>query len=275
MIWDVPHHRGAGFPLAILRPAGAYLVLAQLCERPRQSRADLLDRLAESNAADVPFVGLRELSDAMVSGTLSYLRSTGLIAWYGSGGLGIHTRYRATSLGRGLIGALRPITEWAMADVAFVVSATRVRFDLPPLDHPVATGSLSQRSATGLALGLLSGVWSDTVMVYIDSAGPDGIGMVALENTVNAAIDASSGKNQVVKHLHRDSLSRHLHRLVAKGLLARVEDPPRVWYMLTSHGRGLMDAWWQVSDGWAMAHDAELFEIMARVTNWFPRASET
>lgn len=275
MIWDVPHHRGAGFPLTILRPVGAYLVLAELCERPRQSRAGLLDRLAEATAADVPLVGSRELSDAMISGTLSYLRGAGLITWCGSDGLGAHASYEATELGCGLVGALRPITEWAVSDVGFVVSATRVRLDLPPLDRPVPDGSVTERSATGMALGLLSGVWSDTVMVYIDSAGPDGIGIVALENTVNAAINASSGESQVVKHLHRDSLSRHLHRLVAKGLLRRVQDPPRVWYALTSHGRGLMDAWWQVSDGWAMAHDAELFEIMARMTHWFPHASES
>lgn len=274
MIWDVPHHRGAGFPLTILRPAGAYLTLAELCERPHQGRAELLDRLEETFARDAPLVGPRELSDAMISGTLGYLRGAGLIMWCGSDGLGAHTSYEATELGCGLVGALRPITDWALSDVGFVVSATRVRLDLPPLDRPVPDGSVTERSATGMALGLLSGAWSDTVMVYIDSAGADGIGILALESAVNADIDASTGESRVDRHLHRDTLNRHLHRLVAKGLVARVEDPPRVQYSLTSPGRGLMDAWWQVSEGWSMPHDAELFKVMAKVTKWFPHAAE-
>lgn len=271
MIWDVAHHRGVGFPLHILRPVGVYPVLSSLCAEPRLRPADLIERLEAATAADVPLVGLRDLPDG-ISSTLGYLRRAGLIVRCFGNGRGAHTRYEATALGAGLIGSLSPVTAWAMNNFDFVVDATRVRLDLPPLDAPVPEPLRAERSAAGMAISLLGGAWSDTVMVYVDSAGPDGIGPSRLEATVNTAIDASTGESKVERHLHRDTLYRTLQRLVAKGLLERREDPPQVRYLLSPHGRGLMDALWQVSDGWAVAHDTELFEIMAQFSGWFPHA---
>jgi DNA-binding HxlR family transcriptional regulator len=271
MIWDIPHHRGAGFPLAILRPAGAYPVLAALCAAPESRPADLLERFAAVGAAYAPVIGPQSFTDG-VGGTLAYLRSAGLVKRCAGSGLGAHTRYEATALGAGLAGALDPVGAWAMSDFGFVVAATRTRLHLPPLDVPVPAGLRRAHPATALALGLLSGPWSDSVMVYVDSAGPGGIGPGRLEEVVNAALAASSGEDRVARRLYRGTLYRTLHRLLAKGLLERREDP-RVRYALTVHGRGLMDAWWQVAEGWGVAHDAELFRIVARVSDWFPDAS--
>lgn len=273
MIWDVPHHRGTGFSLTILRPAWVHPVLTCLVAVPGQRPSRLLNSLEEANAAYGPLVGSRDLSEKKLGDALGYLREAGLAVRYAGDGAGAHTRYEATEIGVGLIRALGPIRSWAVADFDFVVAATRVRMGLPPLTEPIIDGLRKPAAAENLALGLLSGVWADTVMVYVDSAGTKGISALRLEEVVNAAIDASSGPDQVMKHLHRKTLYRHLHRLVAKGLLERREQDPHVLYRLTTHGRGLLDAWWQVAEGWSMAHDAELFEIMAKTTTWFPNAS--
>lgn len=268
MIWDVPHHRGAGFPLMILRPTGVYSILANLYQEMHLRPVDLMNFLATANVADAPLVGMRDLS-AGVGDTLGDLQAAGLIVRCVGGHHGGHTRYDLTKLGAGLIGAVAPITAWAMADFDFVVAATRVRLGLPPLNAPIPPSLRKERSATGMAICLLSGQWANTVMVYVDSAGPAGIGPLRLEDTVNADINASAGKNRVVRTLHRGTLHRTLQRLMAKGLLERRRDPPRVRYLLTSHGRGLMDAWWQVAEGFGIAHDEELFRIVSASSGWF------
>lgn len=271
MHWDRAHHRGVGFPLYLLRPVGVYSILSSLCQNPHLRPADLMNRLTEANIADAPLVGMRDLSKG-ISGLLGQLRRQGLIVRCVGGGRGTHTRYEVTRIGAGLIGALHPVTGWAMADFDFVVTATRVRLGLSPLEVPVDAGLCGERPATGMAISLLGNRWSNPIMVYVDSAGPDGIGPQDLEDTVNADIAASGGESRVVRTLQRATLHATLNRLVAKGLLERHPDPPRVRYLLTSHGRGLMDAWWQVADDFGIAHDEELFRIVQRTSGWFPKS---
>jgi DNA-binding HxlR family transcriptional regulator len=272
MIWDVPHHRGMGFPLSILRPVGVYSILSSLCRDMHLRPVDLMNRLAEANAADAPLVGMRDLSEG-IGALLARLREAGLIVRCAGNGPGSHTRYDITRLGAGLVSSLGPLADWAMGDFGFVVAATRVRLGLPPLGGPVPEGLLRPRSATGMAVSLLSGVWSDTVMVYVDCAGDGGVGPLRLEEAVAAALEASSGESRVGRRLHRGTLYRTLHRLVAKGLLERRAEPSQVLYALSPHGRGLMDAWWRVAEDFGIPHDRELFEIMARTSGWFPDAS--
>lgn len=268
MIWDVTHHRGMGFPLTILRPFGVYSILANLHDEMHLRPRDLMNLLVTANIADAPLVGARDLS-AGIGGTLHSLAHAGLIVRCVGGGRGVHTRYDLTRLGAGLVRAVEPLTDWAMDDFDFVVAATRVRLDLPPLDGPVPEWLRRPRTATGMAISLLSRLWADTIMVFVDSAGPGGIGPLRLEETVNEALAASSGESRVDRRLHRDTMYRTLHSLEAKGLLERVEDPPRVRYRLTPHGQGLMGAWWRVAENWGMAHDAELFRIMQATSGWF------
>lgn len=271
MFWDVPHHRGAGFPLAILRPVGVYSIMSNLHERPFLRPENLRCLLMAANAADAPLVGERDLSGG-IRGTLGHLCDVGLLRRSVGGGRGIHTRYDLTGLGAGLIESLGPLTRWAMDDFDFVVAATRVRLGLEPLDGPVPGCLRRARAATGMAVSLMSRLWADTVMAYVDSAGPGGIGPLQLEEAVNAAIDASAGESRVERRLHRGPLYQTLHSLEAKGLLEHVEDPPRVRYLLTSHGRGLMDAWWQVAEDFGIPRDAELFRVIVKTTKWFPHA---
>lgn len=267
MHWDMAHHRGAGFPLYLLRPVGVYSILSSLCQDPHLRPADLMNRLTAANVADAPLVGMRDLSEG-ISGMLGHLRQQGLIVRCVGGGRGTHTRYEVTRLGAGLIGALRPVTDWAMADFDFVVAVTRIRLGLPPLEGVVVAELRQERSATGMAISLLTGLWTNILMVYVDSAGEEGIGPLHLENVVNADIEASSGKDRLVRRLQHGTVHTTLKALVAKGLLERVEDPPRVRYLVSPHGRGLMDAWWQVAETWGIAHDAELFSIM-QSSGWF------
>lgn len=273
MIWDVAHHRGMGFPLTILRPSGAYSILSSLHKDMHLRPRDLMGLLSAANTADAPLVGMRDLSAGM-SGTLHDLSSAGLIVRCVGDGHGGPTRYDLTKLGAGLVRAVAPLTAWAMDDFDFVVNATRTRLGLPPFDGPVPADLRRERTATGMAVTLLSRLWADTVMVYVDSAGCDGINPLRLEEAVNAAIEASNGASRVERRLHRDTLYRTLHSLVAKRLLSRVEDPPRVRYLLTTHGRGLMDAWWQVAEHWGIKNDAELFAIMQKTSGWFAKPSE-
>lgn len=268
MYWDVQHHRGAGFPLTILRPFGVYSILSNMNEEMHLRPKDLMNLLAVANLADAPLVGMRDLS-AGIKDILGGLHDAGLVVRCVGGHHGGHTRYDLTRLGAGLVRAVAPLTDWAMGDFEFVVAATRIRLGLPPLGAPVPAGLRRERTATGMAVGLLSRQWANTVMVYVDSAGPAGIGPLRLEDTVNAAIESSSGPSRVVKRLHRNTLHQTLHGLVGKGLLEHVEDPPRVRYLLTPHGRGLMDAWWQVAEDWGIEHDAELFRIVAATSRWF------
>lgn len=272
MIWDVTHHRGMGFPLTILRPFGVYSILANLHDEMHLRPRDLMNLLVTANIADAPLVGARDLS-AAIGGTLHGLADAGLIVRCVGGGRGVHTRYDLTRLGAGLVRAVEPLTGWAMDDFDFVVAATRVRLGLPPLRGPIFRAQRRPRTATGMAISLLSRLWADTVMVYVDSEGPGGIGPLRLEETVNAALAASSGENRVDRRLHRNTMYQTLHSLEAKGLLERVEDPPRMRYRLTSHGHGLMGAWWQVAENWGIAHDAELFKIVAASSGWFPQAN--
>jgi DNA-binding HxlR family transcriptional regulator len=226
-----------------------------------------MNRLTEANVADAPLVGMRDLSEG-ISGILGHLRQQGLIVRCVGGGRGVHTRYEITRLGAGLIGALRPVTDWAVADFDFVVAATRIRLGLPSLAEPAAAELRQERSATGMAISLLTGLWTNVLMVYVDSAGEGGIGPLRLEDTVNTAIESSTGKDHVARRLQHGTMHTTLNALVAKGLLERVVDPPRVRYLVSAHGRGLMDAWWQVADVWGIAHDAEMFQIM-QTTGWF------
>jgi DNA-binding HxlR family transcriptional regulator len=272
MIWDVPHHRGASLPLAILRPAGLYPVLAALSEHPHLRPIDLLDLLATANARDEPLVGRRDLSTG-VGDLLGGLHGQGLVERRDAGGRGAHTRYSLTGLGAGLIGALGPLTSWAMGDFDFVVAATRVRLGMPPLSHPIPGALRTERAATGMAIGVLQLQWSCTAMVYIDSCGRSGISPQALEDAVNADIAASGVPGRPARRLYRDTMYRTLHRLVDKGLLEQHADPPHMFYALSPHGRGLMDAWWQVAEDFGIPHDKELFRIVARTTGWFPDAS--
>lgn len=271
MIWDVPHHRGAGFPLSILRPTGVYSILSSLYQDMHLRPVDLLRLLALANIREAPLMGVRDLS-AGIGGTLGDLTDAGLLVQCVGGHHGGHTRYDLTRFGAQLIAALAPVSQWAMSDFDFVALATRSRLGLPPMVGRVPAALRRERTATGMAISLLDGLWSTTVMVYVDSAGREGIGALRLEDTVNAAINASSGESRVERHLHRGTLYRTLHGLVAKGLLSRAEDAPRVRYLLTSHGRGLMDAWWQVADGFGIAHDAELFQIVQKASGWFPKS---
>lgn len=273
MIWDVPHHRGAGFPLSILRPTGVYSILSSLYQDMHLRPVDLMRLLALANIREAPLMGVRDLS-AGIGGTLGDLADAGLLVQCVGGHHGGHTRYDLTRFGARLVAALAPVSQWAMSDFAFVASATRARLGLPPLIGRAPAGLRTERTATGMAIGLMDGLWSTTVMVYVDSAGCDGIGALRLEDTVNAAIDASSGESRVERHLHRGTLYRTLHGLVAKGLLTRVEDPPRVRYLVTPHGRGMMDAWWQVADGFGIKYDDELFRIVQATTSWFKPPSE-
>ena len=268
MQWDLAHHRGVGFTLYILRPVGVYSILANLRQEPGLSPADLMSRLAESNAADAPLVGLRDLSDG-IGGLLGSLRKQGLIARSGYAGPGSHTRYEVTELGAGLVDSLGPLTRWAMGDFEFVVTSIRIRLGLPPLDGPVPAELCRERPATGMAIGLLSHRWSNPIMVYVDSSGPEGIGPQDLEGAINADIAATSGEHRVVRTLRRQALHATLNRLVAKGLLEKHPDPPRMRYVLTGHGRGLMSAWWQVAEDYGIPHDAELFRIVQATSGWF------
>lgn len=269
MQWDLAHHRGAGFPLYLLRPVGVYSVLSNLCADPHLRPADLMNRLAEANTADAPLVGLRDLSDG-IGGLLGSLREQGLIVRSGYTGPGSRTRYEVTDLGAGLVGALGPLTDWAMGDFGYVVAATRIRLGLPPLASPVPVELCRERPATGMAIGLLSHMWSSPVMVYVDSAGDEGIGPQHLEDAINADIAASSGAGRVVKTLRRPTLHATLNRLVAKGLVEHhAADWPRVRYLLSSHGRGLMSAWWQVAEDFGIPHDEELFRIVQATSGWF------
>lgn len=268
MLWDVAHHRGAGFCQYLLRPTGVYSILTSLCRDMHLRPRDLMNRLAEANIADGPLVGMRDLSEG-IGALLGRLREQDLIVRCVGGAPGVHTRYEVTRFGAGLVGALRPLTEWAMSDFDFVVAAKRVGLGLPPLDGAVPTGMRNEHRATGMAVGLLVYQWSNPLMVYVDSAGPDGIGPVRLRCAINADLDAMRGEDRVVCRLQRSTMHTTLARLVAKGLIERREDPPRVRYLLTSHGRGLMDAWWQVAEGYGIAHDKELFRIVAASSGWF------
>lgn len=272
MIWDVPHHRGMGFPLTILRPVGVWSILSNLNEQMHLRPADLKSLLEQANEADAPLMGMRDLPGD-ISETLAALHDSGLVVRCVGGHHGGHTRYDLTRFGAELVRAVWPLTAWAMADFDFVVAATRVRLGLPALDGPAPRPRRPARPATGMAISLLSGLWSDTVMVYVDSARPPGIGALQLEDAVNAAIEASGGDGRVGRRLHLGSLYRTLHRLEAKGLLERRVEPPRTFYLLTGHGRGLMRAWWQVAEGFGIPHDEELFSIIAKTTSWFPDAS--
>lgn len=274
MYWDVPHRRGAGFPLAILRPVGVWSILSDLYEHMHLSPSGLMALLRAANVADAPLVGLRNLPGDLTD-VLTGMVEAELIKRCVGGQHGGHTRYDITPLGAGLVEATLPLAAWAMADWDFVVAATRVRLGLPALDGAVPRPARPVRPATGMAISLLSGQWSSPVMMYVDSAGRGGIGPQQLRDAVNADLSASWGESRVGRRLHQNSLYQTLARLVAKGLLVHVEDPPRVRYLLSPHGRGLMRAWWQVADGWGIEHDKELFRIVARQTSWFPDAPRT
>ncbi|ACU71728.1 hypothetical protein Caci_2819 [Catenulispora acidiphila DSM 44928] len=207
-----------------------------------------------------------------MSHLLGHLRDAGLIVRNRGTLRGAHTRYSATELGTGLVGALRPVTDWAVADFGFVVAATRVRLGLAPLDGLVPTSRCQERSATNMAINLLAGLWTNVLMVYVDSAGEGGIGPQSLEEAVNGDIKASSGEGRVVRPLPHGTMHATLKALVARGLLLRVEYPPQVRYSLSTHGRGLMDAWWQVADTWGIANDNKLFRIVAKTSGWFQSA---
>ncbi len=210
MFWDVPHHRGSGFPLHVLRPAGVYSILSSLYREPHLRPVDLLGIITAANAADTPLMGRRDLSGG-ISGALGHLHQAGLVVRCVGDGRGSRTRYDLTRLGAGLVASLEPLTEWALADFDFVVAATRLRLGMAPLARPAAAGLRHPRAATGMAIHLLEGLWTHTVLVYVDSAGEGGIGSLRLEDTVNAAIEDSSGGDRVVRRLHRSSLQCQCH----------------------------------------------------------------
>jgi len=274
MQWDLAHHRGAAFPSLILRPVGVYPILTSLCQDPHLRPQDLKNYLAEANLADAPLVGMRDLSEG-ISGLLRHLREQGLVVRCVYHGPGSHTRYEITRLGAELVGALGPLTAWAMEDFGFLVAATRVRLGLPPLDGPVPESMREEHRATGMAIGLLAGMWSNPLMVYVDSAGCDGIGPLDLEARINADLEATAGPERVVRTLARPMLHDTLNRLVAKGLIVwQAVEPPRVRYRLSPHGRGLMDAWWQIADEWGIARIPELFPIVRATSGWFVQQPE-
>lgn len=276
MKWDLEHHQGAAFPAHILRPLGVYSILTSLCRDPHLRPRDLMNRLTEANIASAPLVGMRDLSEG-ISGLLKHLREQQLIVRCVYNGPGTRTRYDITKLGAGLVGALGPLTVWAMDDFDFVVAASRVRFELPPLDEPIPQGLREEHRATSLALGLLgAGMWSNPVMVYLDSAGPAGIGPQDLEDAINADLAATAGRERVVRTLHRAMLHTTLNRLMAKGLVERrADEPPHVRYRLSNHGRGFMAAWWQIAEDWGIAHIPDLFPIVAATSSWYAEASES
>lgn len=274
MQWDLPHHQGAAFPSLILRQVGAYSILTSLCQDPHLRPKDLMNRLSEANISAEPLIGMRDLSEG-ISGLLSSLRKQGLIVRCVYAGLGSRTRYEITKLGAELVGALGPLTDWAMSDFDFVVAATRIRFDLPPLDGPVPEADRDDQLATGMALGLLGGgMWSNPVMVYVDSAGPDGIGPQDLMDTINADLAKTAGRERVVRTLQKQALHKTLKRLVALDLIEwAADDPPHVRYRLSPHGQGLMGAWWQIANDWGIGHIPELLPIVIAASNWFERTS--
>jgi len=274
MQWDLAHHQGAAFPSLILRPVGVYSVLTSLCRDPHLRPQDLKNRLMESNLADAPLVGMRDLSEG-ISGLLGHLREQGLVARCVYNGPGSHTRYEITKLGAELVGALGPLTAWAMEDFDFVVAATRVRLGLSSLDDSVPDSLREEHRATGMAIGLLAGMWSNPLMVYVDSSGCDGIGPYDLETRVNVDLEATAGRERVVRTLTRATLYATLKRLVAKGLLERhADEPPWVRYRLSPHGRGLMDAWWQIADEWGIARIPDLFPVVRATSSWFVQKPE-
>lgn len=275
MRWDSAHHQGAAYPAHILRPVGVYSILTSLCRDMHLRPRDLANRLEEANIADAPLVGLRDLSKG-ISDVLKNLREQGLIVRCAYNGPGSHTRYDITKLGAGLVGALGPVTAWAMSDFDFVVAAARVRVGLPPLDGPVPDGLRQEHRATGMAIGLLSGTtWSNPVLVYVDSAGADGVGPQDIEDRLNADLRATTGRLRVEWTLQRPTLYATLRRLMAMGLVERLEDSPHVRYRLSSHGQGLMGAWWQVAEDWGIEHIDDLFPIMVATSVWFTQESES
>lgn len=271
MKWDIPHHRGSGFPLHILRGVGVYTVLYSLARESHLRPADLKRRLSAAYALDAPIMGAHKLPGGL-SLLLGHLRRAGLTALAEGGSRGAHTRYDLTALGAGLIAAIAPLTEWAMSDFGFLVDATRIRLGLPRLPGPPPPLLRNPRTATNMAIGLSDGLWTHTLLVYVDSAGEAGIGPLRLEDTINADIARSAGDAQVVRRLHRGTLHPALQHLVAMGLLEQREaPPPRTPYVLTGHARGLMGALWQIADTWGIAHDEQLFPIVRETSGWFAK----
>lgn len=275
MRWTHAYHQGAAFPMHVVRPLGVYPILSILGQSPRMSPTDLLALLTTISNVNALLIGVQQISQSAVSNLLIHLHAHGLVVRCSGGAPGAHTRYSLTRLGAELLDALAPVTAWAMADFDFVVAATRVRLDLPPLELPVPRDIRQANRATDMAVSLLDGMWSNPVMVYVDDAGPRGIGPLRLETTMNADLAATSGAERVVRKLGRSAMYGTLGRLMAKGLIERYEDvPPLVRYGTSPHGRRLMEAWWRVADEWGIAHIPELFPIVAATSNWFEQPSE-
>lgn len=275
MRWTYAYHQGAAFPMHVVRPLGVYPTLSALARSPRLSPTDLLELLTTITSVDALLVGVQQVSQSAVNDLLTHLHAQGLVMRCSGGAPGTHTRYATTPLGADLLDALSPVTAWAMADFDFVVAATRTRLEMPPLEVPAPQDLQQPDRATGMAVRLLDGMWSNPVMVYVDDAGPDGISPGLLEATINADLAATSGAERVVRKLGRSALYGTLGRLMAKGLIERHEDtPPLVRYRTSPHGRRLMEAWWHVADEWGIAHINDLFPIVAATSVWFEQPSQ-
>ena len=233
-----------------------------------------MDMMESSNAADAPMVGARDLS-AGISGVLGSLHTAGLVTRCESS-RGARTRYELTGLGAELITSLTHLNAWAMDHFDLLVAATRAHRGLPPLTEPVPAGRRSPRTATGMTLALFEKRWAFTLLVYIDSAGCSGITPSLLRSQINAAFAALPGSNAVARRLQPGSQQPVLRHLQQAGLVERHRDPadpPHVWYRLSEPGKALALALWQMADGWGVAHDEELFRIVAETSGWFPQAS--
>lgn len=271
MRWSVERRRGAGFTVYPLHLLGAQSILTSLYRHPRLTRTDLMRILTAAAKADEPVVGVRDLPGGIAT-VLPRLVDAGLVVRCVRGGPGCPSRYEATGLGAALVEHLAPLTGWGLRWFDALAGFERRVRGLPPLARLVPDELRRPGLATGMAVGLLSPRWALVLLMYIDSAGQDGIGPARLQARVNSVLESSSGASRVAYRLTAESMHRTLPRLVDAGLLQRYPAPPQVMYRLTLMGADLMAALWEVSR-WGMEHDAELFAMMVRISGWFPNAS--
>lgn len=274
MLWDVARQRGAGFVLHPLQPAGVYPVLSTLncANRLRPGRLERL--VAAEAAADMPLMGPADLPQGMKR-LLRHLVETGLVERSAGSCAGARPSYAISVLGAGMLRSLTPTARWLLepgtSHFDDAVVAVRQLRELPAIKEPAPERLRHPKLAIGLIVQLLAPRWARPVLMYVDSAGEGGLSPSKLLEQVNGDAEASSGLNRIEWRLRPETAYMVLHHLMSAGLLEKRRVPPRVLYRLTPAGEGLMRALWEVSR-WGMAHDAELFAIVARTTGWFPNA---
>lgn len=276
MLWDVERHRGAGFVLYPLHLLGAFPVLSHLTENSSLHRVDLAQRLAEDHDRHSSLICLPHVGGG-IRKLLTDLRTAGLVKQAGVEYPSGTMLLESTELGAGLVGAVMPVTGWSLRWMPELVLSARLRLGMSPPMVPIQPRWRRPRLATELAVGLLAHRWALTVLVYVDGAECDGIGPADLQARVNADLEASAGASRVEWRLSTQSAYEELRRLVAGGLIVRRVlsegvPPSRVQYRLTPMGKDLMGALWEVSR-WGMKHDAELFQMVAKISGWFPDAT--